>query len=173
MIKFRSALVAKSALEGPPFLIIIGEKPKSKLRKMYLSMFFLWIIHAVFRYSLDEPVQISSHVVFILLYIPAITILLDNKLIITGDHDQWHLLRVKNLFGKHLIISDINCHQLIIEIRIVSSKRNSAALILLNNPVRNLSIKSPNVQTKEFIDECKIVNLEVLIRKRGLPNSIS
>lgn len=171
MIKFNSALVAKSALEGPPFLIIIDEKPKSKLRKMYLSMFLLWIIHAVFRYSIDDPVQISAHIIFSVLYLPAIIILLDNKLIIAGDHGQWRLLRVKNLIGKHLIISDIKCHKLKVEIRIVSSKRNSTAFILLKNSIRDLSIKSPNVQTQEFIDECKIVNLEIMIRKRGLPNS--
>ncbi|MCE7736331.1 MAG: hypothetical protein GPJ54_15730 [Candidatus Heimdallarchaeota archaeon] len=173
MIKFRSNLVAKSALEGPPFLIVLNEKSKSKLRKMYLSIPLLWILHAVFRYSVKDPVQFSSHIIFILLYLPAITILLENKLIITGDHDQWKLLRVKNLFNKHLIISEINCRQFKVEIRIVSSKRYSTALVMLNNPIQNLSIKSPNVQTKDFIDECKIINLEVVIRKRGLLSPIN
>ncbi len=165
--------MAKSALEGPPFLIIISEKRKSKLRKMYLAMLLLWIIHAVIRYSVNDPIQIFSHMIFVILYLPAITILLDNSLIITGDHDQWRLLRIKNLIWKNIIISDFDCDQLKIEIRIVSAKKNSVSLVLLNNPTNNMSIKVPNNQIQDFIDECEIVNLEVLIRKRGSSNSIN
>lgn len=172
MKRVRSQLISKSPLEGPPFLIMISEKSKSRLQKFYFSMFILWILHTIIRYIIDDPIKIFSHIFFVLVYIPAIVILLNNHMIIMGDHDNWNILKVKSFLGKHFVIEDIKTIQLNIEIRVVSSTKYSTSLVLLNTQIKKMSIKTPNIQVKEFIDECEIINLKVDIRKRGSINSM-
>ena len=125
------------------------------------------ILHLIYRYPVVDTVILKIDFLIFLFFIPALYLLLDNFIIIEGDHGDWTISKVKK-FGKRGVVHQmINVDNFSVELNVVSNFGNSTSLIVLKNKIRDMKIKAINFKAKEFQDECEIINLHVIINKRG------
>ncbi|MHA2031980.1 MAG: hypothetical protein ACW99A_06440 [Candidatus Kariarchaeaceae archaeon] len=167
MISIQRKFTSKSSLEGPPFQLLIEGKSKKRLRRSYVIMLLVWIYYVILRSKIDDPLYFIDSVIFLVVYIPALILLLEDQMIISGDHGSWIVSKTKNILNLSIVTNQVSSSDINIEVRVVSHVRKNISLIVLMLQSQTFSIKSPNQSVRDFIDDCEVANLKIHIRKRG------
>jgi hypothetical protein len=167
MTLIQKEFLSKSTLDGPPFQLVVEGKSRRKLRKWFVIMFFLWIYYVILRSVISDPLFLVNSAIFITFYIPALLLLFEHQLVITGDHGDWKVLKTKKILNRVVILKKFSSNKLEIELRVVSYIDKNVSYIIVHNEKNSVSIKTPNKLVKDFIDDCEAININVKIRKRG------
>ncbi len=168
MIAIRSNFDNRSPLDGSPYSKIIREKSKSRMRKAYKIFVLVLLLHLVFRYQMG-PVLWDGYFILLIFLIPSFFILMDNFIIVEGDHGNWTVSKVKQFRRWGIVHQRVQVENIVVEINVISQLQNSISLVVIKNEIHDIKIKAINIKAKEFLDDCEIINLQVNINKRGKP----
>lgn len=166
MIAIRSNFHDRSPLDGSPYSKIIREKSKSRMRKAYQIFILVIVLHLIYRHQIS-PVPWDGYFILLIFLIPSFFILMDNFIIVEGDHGNWTVSKVKQFRRWGIVHQRVQVENIVVEINVISQLQNSISLLVIKNEIQDIKIKAINLRAKEFLNDCEIINLQVNINKRG------
>ena len=117
-------------------------------------------------------ILVESYPVLFLILIPTFFLLMDNLILIEGNLGNWKVSKIKIIRTWGIVYYYVNPEKIKIEINVVSHLPKSVSLVTIKNKIRDINIKAMNFKVKEFQDDCEIINLSVVIKKRGKPTEM-
>lgn len=157
------------SLAGFPVRWTLKGVSRMEYRLIQIFTAFIWIIYT----GLFFPAALVDHIFFTSVVVAAYLISYDPILIIEEEDNLWELTLIAGYDFFNVRRRTFRTSLLSAELRVVKKGENDNSLLLLSDAedvvISRLMMK--NILLKGVLDEFKLSNVKVVIRKRGKPKS--